>query len=630
MWKRMPYVLLLSLQGTAAAFLLSLLPTLASAQSIPTTLGWYQIPNTKLRSVCPNPSTYPQIQGIEGCSAIVEDWSGGAFDSARNRLLILGGGHGGYAGNEVYALDLDTLTMERLNEPSTVVRDGCTNNGTYADGKPVARHTYNHLEYLPNQDSVFLWGGGQWQSGCAGQGDTWLFNLTNLSWTLEIANTNPTGPSANFGRGAAYDPNTGLVYLRDDFDLYSYNPVTNAWIKRSSSSFGMNDYKTGVIDPVRKKYFLHGDVSGTNPTLYWYDISSPTATVPIQSGQTSGCAGFIGNYKAGIAYDPAQNRIVGWNGGNTIYILNPDTLSCTTVSYSGGPTTSVANGTFGRFRYSPSLNVFVVCNSVDADCYALRLTSGTTPPPPPPPPPPTGSVSASPSSISFSATVGGSVPVAQSITVTVPSGGAWSANDNSPFYDESVSCWSGAGNSCPSGASTTLSPNSSFFQTATAGTYSSPLTVSSVGYSNFVVPVTLTITQGTTPPPPPPPSTNADVDFQTRCSASGVLVCKGFDSASDFVPAIWPNPGLYPAGDGAFRGTLDSTVKASGGGSLRFEIPGGTGANSAGQWRQAFGQAFGPGQTFYVQFRQRFSPEMFTADFGGGGWKQVIFHDARA
>jgi hypothetical protein len=108
------------------------------------------------------------------------------------------------------------------------------------------------------------------------------------------------------------------------------------------------------------------------------------------------------------------------------------------------------------------------------------------------------------------------------------------------------------------------------------------------------------------------------------------LVCKGFDNPSDFVPAAWPNPGLYPAGDGVFRGTLDTSVKASGGGSLRFAIPGGTGANSAGQWRQSFGQNFGPGQTFYVQFRQRFSPEMFTADFGGGGWKQVIFHDSKA
>jgi hypothetical protein len=263
--------------------------------------------------------------------------------------------------------------MERLNEPSTVIRDGCTNGGIYADGKPVARHTYNHLEYLPNEDVVFMWGGSQWQCGYL-TGDTWFFNLPTLTWTKK---SSANGPTVSFGRAIAYDPNNKLIYARDDFDLYSYNPANNAWTKRSSSSAGMTDYKTGIIDPIRKRYYLHTNSSGA--TLYWYDISSPTASVALQSGQTLGCSGLIGDYRAGWAFDPTQNKIVGWNGGNTVYILNPDTLTCTTASYSGGPAT-VPNGTFGRFRYVPSLNIFVVCNSVDANCYTLRLTSGSAPP----------------------------------------------------------------------------------------------------------------------------------------------------------------------------------------------------------------------------------------------------------
>jgi len=333
---------------------------------IPPTLGWYQIPNTRLRTVCPSPSTYPQIQGAEGCAAVVDDWAGGTFDTARNRMLIWGGGHGGYAGNEVYALNINTLTITRLNEPSTSIRDGCTSGGTYSDGTPVSRHSYNHLAYLPNQDAMFSWGGSQWQCGFLA-GDTWLFNLANLSWTKK---SSANGPRADYGRAVSFDPNTNLVYARDDFDFYSYNPATDIWSKRNSTSLAMNNNKTAVVDPVRKKYYLHGN--GTS-TLYWYDISSPTASVPIQSGQTTGCGGFIGNYQAGMEYDPVQDRIVGWDGGNTIFILNPDTLSCTTVSHSGGPV-AVANGTFGRFRYSPASNVFVVCNSVDSDCHALRLT----------------------------------------------------------------------------------------------------------------------------------------------------------------------------------------------------------------------------------------------------------------
>ena len=120
-------------------------------------------------------------------------------------------------------------------------------------------------------------------------------------------------------------------------------------------------------------------------------------------------------------------------------------------------------------------------------------------------------------------------------------------------------------------------------------------------------------------------------DFERRCQAPGVLLCKGFDSPSDFVRAVWPASGPYPAWDGAMRGTLDTQVKASGNGSLRFEIPSYSGPNTAGYCRQAMGRSFGEGATFYVQFRQRFSPEMLTNQWGGTTtWKQTIFHNARA
>jgi hypothetical protein len=334
---------------------------------IPSTLGWFQIPNTLLRSICASENGFPQVSGNTGCASVTLAWSGGVFDTTRNRLIIWGGGHTDYAGNEVYALDLDTLTLQRLNDPSTPIRDGCGNGGTYADGKPASRHTYNHLAYLPNQDAMFAWGGSIYQCGSS-DGNGWLFNFSNLSWTRKSSTNGPGGTT--FANAAAYDPNTGLVYMHDWSDLRSYNPSTDVWSKRSSASVSGGP-TAAVIDPVRKKYFM--SVSGGGTTLYWYDIASAAALVPRQSAPTTGCAGFLGSETVGMEYDPVQDRIVGWDGGNTIYILNPDTLSCTTVSYMGGPS-AMPNGTYGRFRYSPSLNVFAVCNSVDENCYALRLT----------------------------------------------------------------------------------------------------------------------------------------------------------------------------------------------------------------------------------------------------------------
>ncbi len=122
----------------------------------------------------------------------------------------------------------------------------------------------------------------------------------------------------------------------------------------------------------------------------------------------------------------------------------------------------------------------------------------------------------------------------------------------------------------------------------------------------------------------------APQDFDVRCRAAGVLVCVGFDSPDTVAPAKWPASGLYPAWDQAYRGKFDPVIKASGKGSLRFEIPPHSAANASGFWRQAIGQNFGEATTFYVQFRQRFSKEMLTNRWGDTSWKQVIIHNESA
>jgi hypothetical protein len=121
------------------------------------------------------------------------------------------------------------------------------------------------------------------------------------------------------------------------------------------------------------------------------------------------------------------------------------------------------------------------------------------------------------------------------------------------------------------------------------------------------------------------------MDFRERCATRGVLICEGFDDPTRFKPAVYPAPGLYPSGSGLFKGTMDTSITASGKGALRFEIDPYTSANSAGYWRQIFGRSFGPHSTFYVQFRFRISPEMLTQDWGDSSgntsWKVAIFHN---
>jgi hypothetical protein len=112
-------------------------------------------------------------------------------------------------------------------------------------------------------------------------------------------------------------------------------------------------------------------------------------------------------------------------------------------------------------------------------------------------------------------------------------------------------------------------------------------------------------------------------DFATRCAAPGIVRCFGFDDIATV------KPHLDPAADKLFHGDVDTTVKASGAGSLRFEIPAQSPANTSGEFwldfSDDFSVQFGPGEEFYVQWRQRFSPEYATTKYAGGeGWKQII------
>ena len=329
----------------------------AGAQAqIPAGLGWHELPGTRIRSVCP-PMPGANCDGVTA-------YSGAVFDEAGNRMLIAGGGHNDYPGNEVYELNLDTRTVRRINSPS-VHRDGCTNGGRNADGRPVARHTYTNIEYLPGSNLFFLFGGSQSYCGWFND-DTWTFDPANDTWQFRPS---ASKPRAEFNMAIVRDRNTGLLYARDQDHLWSYNPTTFSWTSRSQNDMALDAYKSAVIDPVRKRYHLY--VSGTR-VLRSYDISSPTGNLARIDTPAPTCA-FMDQDAVGWQYDPNLDRLVAWNGGDSIYLMHPETAACTMQTIAGGPD-AAQNGTYGRFRYSPVSGVYVSCNRVDDNCYALRLT----------------------------------------------------------------------------------------------------------------------------------------------------------------------------------------------------------------------------------------------------------------
>lgn len=349
------------------------------AAQIPTTLGWYQIPNTTLESVCPPASQYPAIQGNEGCSAVVNDWSGGAADTTRNRLIVWGGGHHGYYGNEVYALDLNSLQIVRLNNPSEVSEIDFTTfcGDNYPDGLPSARHTYGGLAYLPGKDALFAYGGGKAGCGFLSTG-TFSFNFGAQQWR----NESPRGGTPNGAPGemAQYDPNTGMVLLADGgytqtAKLWKYDPNANRYTLLRDMGSSWEIHQNGVLDTTRKLLFVLG-----NNKFVKVKVSAGSTYAPEDlTGTASGCAGIIPVDSPGLAFDTKQNLVVAWGGGDSVYLYNPDTNSCSVQTYRGGPGAQVSVGTFGRFRYFPLLGVFALVNNWNQNAYILRLTPAPCP-----------------------------------------------------------------------------------------------------------------------------------------------------------------------------------------------------------------------------------------------------------
>ena len=114
-----------------------------------------------------------------------------------------------------------------------------------------------------------------------------------------------------------------------------------------------------------------------------------------------------------------------------------------------------------------------------------------------------------------------------------------------------------------------------------------------------------------------------DQDFAARCAAPGVVLCKGLDSTSDI------SANIQSAGDGTIQGTLDTSNKTSGTGSLRFTLRAGvTDTNIGGAYSTSMGHTFNVGDTIYVQWRQRVTPEFLSnnTNYWQSSVKQVNVH----
>jgi hypothetical protein len=318
---------------------------------------WYEIPNTKMDGVKPNPIPAPGYIG-----AVMGAWNSGAFDTKRDRLIVWGGGHTDYSGNEIYVFDLATLKWSRVTDPYND-----NDEVQHPDGAPVSRHTYNSIAYIPDPVDRFFVGGGAaiWSSAQFLDDNTYLFDFDTLRW--ETKSTTPVAYIGAFcavaGDGRVWQHGAGQVS-----SLAVYDATTDTWTSHADDGGWFSYAYTCDVDTARN----HLLAVGNDKTLAW-DLNNPNQTVTIL--QTSGDREVEDSENTGLAYHPGSDRLIAWNGGASVYALDRNTNVWTRIDTTGSvsPGAATVNGTFGRFRYSPTSDLFVTVASVISNVFVYRL-----------------------------------------------------------------------------------------------------------------------------------------------------------------------------------------------------------------------------------------------------------------
>ncbi len=406
-------------------------PAPAPPSGLPSGPGWHELANTQMRSVCLG--DVPDGQYTDAtmtatkeysfdCNQIIP-WSGGAADDEHQRLIVWGGGHSDYAGNEVSVLNLNgTPAWERFTGPTMPVPyvwDGkhweglkpyfvrLHDGGQYQPGaSPSSRHTYNGLQYVPYQNKLYSFGGSVANGGYLSQ-ETWTLDMGTKTWTMlgPPFSQSPTYPTT------AYNPSNGHIVMHDkNWSLFDYDPHTNKW-KTLATGVHVDDGTTAAIDPVNNLFVVVG-AGGTHsntgfpsvPKYHTLQVFSLSGLGKTQTWNNNGCD--LTFRSGGLAWDSALGLMVGYpGGGNQVYLLNTGPKDMVTpfgtvpshrcldvaistkpspvkgVDYPPDPegTGREGNlGVYGRFAYFPSLDIFVLVNDRGRNAWILRLTERRT------------------------------------------------------------------------------------------------------------------------------------------------------------------------------------------------------------------------------------------------------------
>ena len=151
--------------------------------------GWVKANTTSFSSAWATGLDAVPASSNANTAAVIRAWSSFAWDSTRGDMILYGGGHANYSGNEVYVWDGASGVWGRGSLPSRMEQLTDASTGTPATtwlavdrAAPQSAHTYDNNLYLPINDRFLTFGGATFNGGggfnTAPLGSTTTANLT--------------------------------------------------------------------------------------------------------------------------------------------------------------------------------------------------------------------------------------------------------------------------------------------------------------------------------------------------------------------------------------------------------------------------------------------------------------------
>ncbi len=357
-----------------------------------------------------------------GLDRIIYAWGSFAWDSSRSNLIVYGGGHANYAGNDVYLWNGSSLLWERAALPSDIVPTNI-NGYTYgypADGPfnaPPAAHTYDNTVYLKVADRYVTFGGAAWNTGGSylrsdGAGGVvrtgpYLFdpskadsnkvggttgsgvNSTTLggqmwenrdSWVTSPSPVKPTSFVDGFSASTIVD-GKDVIYVGASLggtskELFRYtinsfdNPQLDTWERVGVASIPYSKGNTSAaLDPIRNILVRTGE---TGIAFSFWDLDtagSTNADMLITPVDLTGGLMPPDMQGYGLIYDPVREQFVFWNGGPNVFSLTPPagetldgsgwTVDTLDLNSSSAPGSLDTLHILGKWQYADDLDAFV-------------------------------------------------------------------------------------------------------------------------------------------------------------------------------------------------------------------------------------------------------------------------------